>query len=319
MSDSFPTGWSCFTRGSTPARVRRLPTRPCSINPRAGPRSRRSPTRSFSPTSGGSPAWTQPALEWRSSRSLERMATFASIRARRSRISTSGTSRSVRCREKFATPSKCSASRALRFANELHTTWDVSVPHGRTEDLVDVIVGLHPSIELFQGVSTGDATGSVHISSPVSQLTGRVEFDLKDTRYYGRRIGNGKVVLRFVNGESMILDRATFSGPFAAISAAGTYSFQGPLDYQFRADKLSLAELVGVERSKKLGLSGTATLVGKAAGDATTPEVTAYLHSPQVSFGDRGSSEGHLEGRIFGRELQIWGRPFKDTKVSSKV
>ncbi len=212
-----------------------------------------------------------------------------------------------------------SASGALRFANELHTTWDVSVPHGRTEDLVDVIVGLHPSIELFQGVSTGDATGSVHISSPVSQLTGRVEFDLKDTRYYGRRIGDGKVVLRFVNGESMILDRATFNGPFAAISAAGTYSFRGPLDYRFRADKLSLAELVGVERSKKLGLSGTATLVGTAAGDATTPEVTAYLHSPQVSFGDRGSSEGHLEGRIFGRELQIWGRPFKDTKVSSKV
>ncbi len=212
-----------------------------------------------------------------------------------------------------------SASGALRFANELHTTWDVSVPHGRTEDIVDVIVGLHPSIELFQGVSTGDATGSVHISSPVSQLTGRVEFDLKDTRYYGRRIGDGKVVLRFVNGESMILDRATFSGPFAAINASGIYSFRGPLDYRFRADKLSLAELVGVERSKKLGLSGTATLVGKAAGDATTPEVTAYLHSPQVSFGDRGSSEGHLEGRIFGRELQIWGRPFKDTKVSSKV
>jgi translocation and assembly module TamB len=212
-----------------------------------------------------------------------------------------------------------SASGALRFGKELHTTWDVLVPNGRTEDLVDVIVGLHPSIELFQGVSTGDATGSVHISSPVSQLTGRVEFDLKDSRYYGRRVGDGKLVLRFVNGESMILDRANFSGPLAAISASGTYSFQGPLDYRFRADKLSLSELVGVERSRKLGLSGTATLVGKAGGDATTPEVTAYLQSPQVNFGERGSSEGHLEGRILGRELQIWGRPFKDTKVSSRI
>jgi translocation and assembly module TamB len=212
-----------------------------------------------------------------------------------------------------------SAAGELRFGPELYTTWDVLVPRGRTEDVIDAIVGLHPSIELFQGVSTGEASGEVHISSPVSQLTGRIDFDLKDTRYYGRRLGEGKVAIRLVRGDSMILDQATLSGPLAKISASGTYSFDGPLDYKFRADNVSLAELVGNAQAQRLGLSGSATLVGKVAGDSTTPEVSAYLHSPQVNFGERGSSEGHLEARILGRELEVWGRPFQGTRLSAKL
>jgi translocation and assembly module TamB len=205
----------------------------------------------------------------------------------------------------------------LRFGPELHTTWDVLVPAGRTEDIIDAIAGLHPSIELFQGTSTGDASGAVHINSAVSRLTGNIEFDLKDTRYYERRLGDGHVAIRFVNGESMILDRATLAGPLATMSASGTYSFDGPLSYRFRADNLSLSELAGTAISRKLGLTGTATLVGKVAGDATTPEVSAYLHSPQVNIGERGSSEGHLEARVLGRQLEVWGRPFKDARVSA--
>ena len=211
------------------------------------------------------------------------------------------------------------ASGELRFGPELHATWDVLVSAGRTEDILDAIVGLHPSFELFQGASTGEASGAVHINSAVSRLNGRIDFDLKDTRYYGRRLGDGHVAIRFVNGESMILDRATLTGPFAKMSASGTYSFEGPLNYRFRADNLALSELVGIPISRKLGLSGSATVVGKVAGDATTPEVSAYLHSPQVNVGERGSSEAHLEARILGRQLEVWGRPFKDTRISASL
>jgi translocation and assembly module TamB len=211
------------------------------------------------------------------------------------------------------------AAGELRFGPSLYAAWDVLVPNGRTEDMIDAIVALHPSIELFQGVSSGRISGSVHIASPVSQLTGSIVVSLADTRYYGRRLGDGKLALRFVDGESMVLDEASLSGPFANLSGSGTYRFDGPLELRFRGDNLSLAELVGVDRARKLSLAGSATLVGKVAGDATTPEVTAYLHAPLVNLGERGSGEAHLEARVLGRQLEVWGRPFSDTRASARI
>jgi len=212
-----------------------------------------------------------------------------------------------------------SASGELRFGRELFTTWNVLVPRGHTEDLVDAIVGLHPSIELFQGASTGRASGSVHISSPVSRLAGTIDFDLADTTYYGRRLGEGRLSLRFVDGEALVLEKSSLSGPLGELTGHGRYSFDGPLDFRFRGDRISVAELAGAERAKRLGVSGTATLVGRVAGDSTTPEVTGYLTSPQINFGEKSIGEGHLEGRIRGRDLEVWGRPFRDARGSAKV
>jgi len=212
-----------------------------------------------------------------------------------------------------------SASGELNFDRELYTTWDIRVPRGRTEDIIDAIAGLHPAFELFQGVSSGEASGVIHLASPASKLAGKVELTLSDTRYYGRRLGDGKVTLRFVNGEAIVVDEARLKGPFAQMSAAGTYSFDGPLKLRFRADHMSLAELVGPERARVMGLNGEATLVGTVGGDSTTPEVAAYLHSPEAKRGEGASTELHLEGRIVGRQLEIWGRPLQGTRFSAKL
>jgi len=212
-----------------------------------------------------------------------------------------------------------SASGELNFDRELYSTWDIRVPRGHTEDILDAIAGLHPAFELFQGVSSGEASGVIHLASPASKLAGKVELTLTDTLYYGRRLGDGKVTLRFVNGEAIVVDEARLRGPFAQMSAAGTYSFDGPLKLRFRADHLSVAELVGVERSRVMALSGEATMVGTVGGDSTTPEVTAYLHSPQVNLGESATSELRLEGRIVGRQLEIWGRPLQGTRFSAKA
>src|SRR5262249_6273099 len=166
---------------------------------------------------------------------------------------------------------------------------------------------------------TGQASGSVHISSPVNRLAGAIDFELADTPYYGRGLGSGRARFRFVGGGALVLEKAVLLGPLGQLSGRGKYSFDGPLDFRFRGDHLSIAELVGAERARRLGIGGVATLVSKVAGDSTTPEVTGYLTSAQVNVGDRSMGEGHLEGRIRGRDLEVWGKPIREARGSLKL
>jgi translocation and assembly module TamB len=212
-----------------------------------------------------------------------------------------------------------SAAGQIRFGSELYTSWDVRVPHGRTADLLDAIAGLNPMFELFQGPSGGEASGSVHIDGPVRRLTGAVQFDLQNTTYYGRRLGDGGVALRFLNGESLVVDRAALTGPMGRLSGKGSYAFDGPLNFRFRADELSLAELVGADRGQAMGIGGSGTVVGKVVGVSTTPEVSAYWTCPQVKYAEKGIGEGHLEMRVLGRDLEVWGRPFADARGSARL
>ena len=66
-------------------------------------------------------------------------------------------------------------------------------------------------------------------------------------------------------------------------------------------------------------VAGTLELAGRLEGDATTPVVAAYLTSPKVSFARRPLGPAHLEGRLQGRDLQVWGRPFENARTSVKL
>jgi translocation and assembly module TamB len=118
----------------------------------------------------------------------------------------------------------------LTFGRSLHARADVQVPRGRTEDLVDLIAGLHPNISVLQGVLQGEATGWLEIDSPVSELEGLVALEFKDTTYYGRRMGNGAGRIRFDDGQALVLERTVLEGPLGRTWAEGTFFFDGPED-----------------------------------------------------------------------------------------
>jgi translocation and assembly module TamB len=201
---------------------------------------------------------------------------------------------------------------------ELRSDGQVTITAGRVEDLVDAIAGLSPSMQVLQnGVLTGQTTGTIAIHGPSSHWGGRCDFDVKDARYYGRRVGDGQVAIEFRDGRSMVLLPTTFTGPLGVTRADGTFSFNGSLDYRFRVDPMALSELIGPELAKAAGLSGALTLVGKVEGDSTTPIVSGYLTAPRIALGDRSLGPAHLEGRMEGRDGQIWGKPFDDATLSS--
>ncbi len=206
----------------------------------------------------------------------------------------------------------------LFFDKKVRAVAKFQVPAGRAQDVLDAISGLSPAFDIFQGQVGGEASGVIDLDSP-GKLAGVVRFDLKNAAYLGRRLGDGTLGLRFVDGKSMVLEQAHLTGPSGKVSATGTFGFDGLLDFRFKVDDGSLAELIGDERAKAWGARANLTLVGRVEGDTTTPSISAYLTSDSVEFARRSLGEAHLEGRWVGKELQIWGRPFDDGRASLKV
>jgi translocation and assembly module TamB len=178
---------------------------------------------------------------------------------------------------------------------------------------------MHENVELFEGVLEGDLAGTLEVNSPVEAFEGTVALDLANTRYYGRRLGDGRAVLRFVDGEAMILQKTVLRGALGVTEAEGTWHFDGPLNYRFRLSRGSLAELVGPARAQKLDVAGDLTLSAKVGGDTTMTTVTAYLTSPAITFAGKNLGATHLEARVQGRDVQVWGKPFEGARTTMRL
>ncbi|WP_338023531.1 translocation/assembly module TamB domain-containing protein [Archangium primigenium] len=206
---------------------------------------------------------------------------------------------------------------ALTFGRALHLRTEVQVPRGRIEDIIDVIAPLHPNVSLMQGPLVGEASGRVEIDSPLDEFEGLVALDFKNTLYYGRRMGDGSTRLRFDREGAMVLERTTLEGPLGLTWVEGTFGLSGPtkgeLDYRFGGENLSLAELVGQESAKRLGVEGVLALEGKVSGTTDLPVTTARVWGPRVTFAERNLGNMGLEARLEGLQLQVAGRPSRDT------
>jgi translocation and assembly module TamB len=190
---------------------------------------------------------------------------------------------------------------------------------GRLEDLVDALLPMHPNMDHFAGGTlTGEVAGVVEVDCPADAFAATVDLQLANTRYFDRGLGDGRVVLRFVEGDRAVLDRTVLVGPLGVTEVAGTWHFDGPLDYRFSLDG-NLAEVVGAARAADLELDGKLQLRGRVGGDADAMTVSAWLTSPQVRFGGRSLGPSHLEARLTGDELHLWGRPFDGTTAQARM
>lgn len=188
---------------------------------------------------------------------------------------------------------------------------------GRTEDIIDIIAGLHPSLEAYQQVLTGEAHGAIDIDSPVDALQGEVNLLLRDTRYYQRRFGSGQLSLTFDRGEALVLEPFALTGPLGNAFAKGRWSFAGPLDFVFTLDKGSLAEaLLGYERSATTA-DGALTVRGRVSGDTDMPRIVAEASAPQVTWHDQGLGPMAMRLSLQGRAVDIAGRPFDGVEVKA--
>ncbi len=209
---------------------------------------------------------------------------------------------------------------ALVFGKDgLHTRAQAVVAKGPLADLVDVLAPMHPNMDHFMdGTLTGEVAGRVEIDSPADAFAGTVTLQVEDTRYFDRGLGDADVVLRFLEGDRMVLDRTVFEGALGRTEVAGTWFFDGPLDYRFRIDG-SLAEAFGAESAKALELDGKLSVRGTVGGDTDVWTVDAWVTSPQISLAGRSLGRSHLEARMVGRDFQVWGAPFQGSNAKLEL
>ncbi len=202
----------------------------------------------------------------------------------------------------------------LRFLpDDLHLSAQAQLGQGRTEDLVDLMAHVSPSIAVFQGVLTGEATGNVRFEGPAKTIDGWINVKLDDTAYYGRRFGSGAVSLRLDQLQSLVLEPMTLSGPLGTTRAQGTWALSGPLDYDVRIEQGAVAEAVGPAGAAQ-GIDGQFNLVAKVSGTADVPVVQAYLTSPDLKYGHQSLGSSQLEGRLVGKDMDVFGTLFPGAK-----
>jgi translocation and assembly module TamB len=186
------------------------------------------------------------------------------------------------------------------------------MPEGRVEDLVEVVAPLSQIWQPLRRVLTGSAGGDFHLWGPSESLDADIDFTVSDVAFRERRMGNGAVHLR-LRGESFDLLPLTLHGPLGTLQAEGRLDTAGPLDYRFRADGLSLEELLG-PAARRAQPRSVLTLVGTVGGTADVPDVHATLTAPQATLGGRPLGAVSLEARLLGERLEVWGRPIAEAE-----
>lgn len=196
----------------------------------------------------------------------------------------------------------------------------LAIPSGRVEDVVEILAPLHRGVAAFRKRLTGRAEGGIWIEGPLSSFAGEVRLSLRDTTLVQRRLGDGELKLRFVDGDQMVLEPLVLDGPLGRTSASGTWSMRsGDLDYRFRGEGWRLEELMAEPDAGPDGLSARIALSGRLFGSTKLPRMNAWMQAPNVMLGGRSLGPLLLEAQLEDEDLQIFGRPFRDAHGTMSV
>ncbi|MBL9037312.1 MAG: hypothetical protein JNG84_02245, partial [Archangium sp.] len=195
---------------------------------------------------------------------------------------------------------------ALRFAPEgLQTRASIQLPDGRVEDVVDLLADLSPSMKNMQGVLFGKVSAVALVDGPAKTFNGVVAMRARDAVYLERRLGDADTVIRFVDGEALVLEPTRFVGPLGTTSVDGTWRFAGPLDYRLEVAEGSLQELI--DPSESLVVSGGFHAAGTVSGDTDTVRANATLTSSDVHLRGQALGASSLAFELVGRALNVSG------------
>jgi translocation and assembly module TamB len=190
----------------------------------------------------------------------------------------------------------------------LHARASVQLPDGRVEDVVELLVDLSPGMQNLQEVLVGRVSMVAVIDSPARQLAGLLALRVSDVAYFDRRLGSANLILRFEDGQRLVLDPTAFEGPMGRVSVDGAWDFDGPLDYRIGWDEGSLAESVDPAGARALGVSGALTGRFVLGGTTDLYELKGTLTSDEVKWKNQRLGPMSLALTVLGRELTVTGQ-----------
>lgn len=198
---------------------------------------------------------------------------------------------------------------ALQFAPEgLQTRALVQMPDGRAEDVIEILRDLSPSMENVVGDITGTLALVAAVDSPAKQLTGLIAVQAQDVTYQDRRLGAANMVLRFEDGDRLVLDPTTFEGPLGRTTADGAWTFAGPLDFRLNLEAGRLGELIDPAGRRGWAVAGDLSATATVGGTTDEVKVTGAVRSSNVLFEGRRLGPLDVALDFLGRELAYRGR-----------
>jgi translocation and assembly module TamB len=190
----------------------------------------------------------------------------------------------------------------------LHTRASVQLPDGRVEDLVDLLVDLSPSMQNLQEVLVGRVSLVAAIDAPARAFAGVLALRVSDVAYFDRRLGAANLILRFEDGERLVLEPTTLEGPLGRLSVDGSWDFDGPLDYRLAWDEGSLAETVDPGGVKALPIAGGLTGRFVVGGTTDLYTLSGTLDGDDVRWKAQRLGPMKLKLQAVGRDLNVTGQ-----------
>jgi len=188
------------------------------------------------------------------------------------------------------------------------------IPHGRVEDILEVLLPLHPAFETFQGKVSGKASGSLAFASPAETFTGVIQLAVDDVELMQLPIGKGSIELSLIAGQTLRVSPTLLTSEFGRLRASGSWDFEGSMDFLANYETQALGKWLGASFQ---ALSGPLTIQARALGDATAPQVSFVVRSPQLFWQDKSLGPMRVEGKLLGRELTFLGSPMTGLHLSA--
>jgi len=191
------------------------------------------------------------------------------------------------------------------------------VPHGRVEDIIDILLPLHPAFETFQGKLSGKASGSLLFASPAATFTGAIHLNVEEVALMQWPLGKGSIELALMEGQTLRILPTSLTSEWGQLRVSGSWDFDGSMDFLANYETPALEKGLGAVFPAAQALSGPLSIQARALGDSNVPEVSLWMHSPQLVWQERSLGAVRLEGRLLGRELTLWGSPVAGIHLSA--
>jgi len=199
----------------------------------------------------------------------------------------------------------------------LYTMAAVQLPNGRVEDVIDLLADLSPSIRTMQGPLLGQVSAVATIDSPAKELTGIIAMRLRDVTYYERKLGAANAILRFDEGQALVLEPLAFDGPLGKLQLDGTWKFAGPLDYRASLTDGSLQEVL--DPTRQLPVKGELVAQVVVSGDTDVIRVDGTITSDDVRLKERSLGPAKLALTLVGDDLAVKGDVFTGLTTNTSI
>jgi len=191
------------------------------------------------------------------------------------------------------------------------------LPNGRVEDILEILLPLHPAFEALQGKFHGNASGSLAFSSPLETWSGSIQLDVDEVELMQLPLGKGSIKLSLTDGQTLRLLPTLLTSEFGQLQASGSWDFNGSMDFLANYETKALGQWLGASFPAAQELSGPLAIKAHVFGDATVPELQLSISSAQLLWQNKNLGPMRVEGRVLGRELTLLGSPMTGIHLSA--